>query len=246
MMYLWKPEMVAFMKDASEYNQFHKTYAERIAHYIPASAHICDAGCGLGYLSLALSPHYRKVTGVDLAERPLVVFRDNVKAREIKNIQILEADIFEHRPEMPYDGMIFCFFGGVLEALKIGKSQCSGTIVLIKRNWNKHRFSVGESAIVGHTHVGAQLQLESLGIAHRSEVFELEMGQPFRSTADAVDFFSLYDRTSADQSLTSEAVQHRLIDTDCERFPFYLPMKRQIGMLIIHTDDIPENLDCHI
>lgn len=245
-MYLWKSEMVSFMKDASEYNLFHQTYAERIANYIPASAHICDAGCGLGYLSLALSTHYRKVTGIDLAAQPLAVFRELVSEREIENIQILEADIFEHRPETLYDGMVFCFFGGVLEALKIGKQQCSGTLVLINRNWNKHRFSVGESSIVGHTHAGAQLELERLGIPHRLEVFELEMGQPFRSTAAAVDFFNVYDRTSADKSLTSEAIRRRLIEIDCERFPFYLPMKRQIGMLIIHTDDIPENLDFHI
>jgi SAM-dependent methyltransferase len=246
MMYLWKPEMVAFMKDASEYNPFHFTYVERIANYIPASAHICDAGCGLGYLSLALSPYYRKVTGIDLAKPPLAVFRDHVSKREIENIQVLEADIFEHQPEIPYDAMVFCFFGSVLEALKIGKRQCSGTIVLIKRNWNKHRFSIEESAIVGHTHAGAQLQLESLGIAHHAEVFELEMGQPFKNLADAVDFFNVYDRAAADHRLTSEVIQSRLVETDSEQFPLYLPMKRQIGMLIIHTDDIPENLDCHI
>lgn len=243
MMFLWKPEMVRFMKEASEYNPFYQGYARRIEQHIPLSAHICDAGCGLGYLSLELSKKYRKVTGIDISASPLNVFRENVRIQGSHNVEIIEEDIWMHRPESSYEGMVFCFFGDLMESLQIGKRHCSGTLILINRAWHEHRFSTNQRRINGFIHSKTEKQLEDLQIPHFSEVFEVEMGQPFRNLSDAKSFFRLYGGTESDEESIEEAVRLRLEKRDSDVFPFYLPMKRQVGMITIQTKDIPDDLD---
>ena len=65
MMQLWEKDMVRFMRDASEYSTYHQELAKRLSPYLNKEMHICDAGCGLGYLSLALAPYVGSVTGVE-------------------------------------------------------------------------------------------------------------------------------------------------------------------------------------
>ena len=61
----WTDESIAFLRDAAAMNRYYETVAERIAPQLPENAHICDAGCGIGELSLALKPYCHHVTAVD-------------------------------------------------------------------------------------------------------------------------------------------------------------------------------------
>ena len=61
----WTDESIAFLRDAAAMNRYYETTAERIAPQLPENAHICDAGCGIGELSLALKPYCHHVTAVD-------------------------------------------------------------------------------------------------------------------------------------------------------------------------------------
>ena len=61
----WTEESIAFLRDAAAMNRYYETIAERIAPQLPENAHVCDAGCGIGELSLALKPYCRHVTAVD-------------------------------------------------------------------------------------------------------------------------------------------------------------------------------------
>ena len=63
----WTEESIAFLRDAAAINRYYETIAERIAPQLPENAHICDAGCGIGELSLALKPYCHHVTAVDAA-----------------------------------------------------------------------------------------------------------------------------------------------------------------------------------
>ena len=64
----WTDESIAFLRDAAAMNRYYETIAERITPQLPENAHICDAGCGIGELSLALKPYCRHVTAVDADE----------------------------------------------------------------------------------------------------------------------------------------------------------------------------------
>ena len=85
-MFRWNEDMIRFLRDASEQSDYHRLLAEYLAGRLPADAHVCDAGCGLGYLSLRLAPYCRRVTAVDVCEETLAVLRENCAKEGITNI----------------------------------------------------------------------------------------------------------------------------------------------------------------
>ena len=74
-MFEWTEERVSFMADACERTDFHEKLAALLAPYLKKTDSICDAGCGLGYLSLALSPLVGHVTAAERDDRALDVLR---------------------------------------------------------------------------------------------------------------------------------------------------------------------------
>ena len=143
MMQLWEADMVRFMTDASEYGNYHQTLAQMLAPYLDRNTHICDAGCGLGYLSLALAPYAGHVTGAERNPDAAAVLAENCRRLGIPNITPRCGPIEAMDPEIPYDAMVFCFFGHIDEILEISRRQCRGRVFIITRNYTTHRFSVG-------------------------------------------------------------------------------------------------------
>lgn len=112
---LWYEDMVRFMRDASEYGTYNQELAKLLAPELTRDSHICDAGCGLGYLSLALAPLVGKITSVEKNPDAVAVLEENCRTRKITNIEPRCGTIQEVIPEEKYDVMLFCFFGGIFE-----------------------------------------------------------------------------------------------------------------------------------
>lgn len=127
MMQAWTPEGMAFLQDAMACCGYYPALARRIAPYLPKQAHVCDAGCGLGGLSVALLPYCRHVTAVDRAAAPLENLRQ--RAGHDPRLTVRQGDIRCLPPETPYDAMVFCLFGDVEEALTVARQQCRGTVL---------------------------------------------------------------------------------------------------------------------
>ena len=121
-MFQWNEEKLRFMEDAAAWGDFHARLAAALAPYLPGDGHICDAGCGTGHLSLALSPYVRQVTAVDVSGEALGLLAENCRKRHMTNIVIHRGDIAQLLPEEPYDAMVFCFFGHIKEILAIWPS----------------------------------------------------------------------------------------------------------------------------
>ena len=59
MMQRWGTDAIRFMTDASEYGDYYRQLTTKLLPYLPLNGHICDAGCGLGYLAQEIAEYER-------------------------------------------------------------------------------------------------------------------------------------------------------------------------------------------
>lgn len=237
-MFKWTPEMIGFMRDADGYGDFHRALARHLTDLLGPRTHVCDAGCGTGELACELARHCASVTAVDISGLAIHQLRLSADARGLRNLHAVCGDIADCAPETPYDAMTFCFFGSVEEILKTGAAQCRGTLAVVMKDYPNHRFSIGTQPLRGHTAPLAAARLEALGVPFRLAHLTLEMGQPFRTLADAVRFFRIYSRDENPDEITPEQVERRLLRTGRPDFPYYLPGERRMGIFQIETDSL--------
>lgn len=238
-MFRWTNDMVRFMIDASEHTEYYTRLGDKIAEFLPSGGHICDAGCGLGYLSAELSRRFAKVTAIDIAPQAVQVLQRRMQAQNLTNLHIQCGDIFCLPPAEPYDGMVFCLFGGIGQILQLAARQCRGKVVVFKKNYAAHRFSLSKPPLRHYTFADSIAALQHFGIAYHAELSSIELGQPLRSLADAVTFFQTYSRDDDPSQITAEAVRGRLVETGDTEFPFYLPEHKNMGILVLDVKDIP-------
>ncbi len=241
-MYRWTPDSIRFRIDAAEYGGFDAKIAAQVMRHLPKCSRVCDAGCGLGYLSLALSTGCESVTAVDTSEEALVVLKQNISRHRAFNINAVQDDLFSMHPQTPYDAMVFCFFGRAAETLRTAKTQCSGQVIMVKKNWKHHRFSLEERPLKGYTLQHTMAELDEMKIPYGVVTFPIEMGQPFRSLDDALLFFETYAEEEDGQVLL-EKIRSRLVRTDSEHYPYYLPSHKTLGIVTVNTGDIPDSIE---
>lgn len=234
MMQIWDGAAVAFMRDAIAYCNYAERLASVLVKYLPADGHICDAGCGIGALSIALAQFCREVTAVDISQTAIDTLRQSSSA---ENLHAVCADIFTMQPKTLYDAMVFCYFGRTDEILRIAKRQCAGRVLLVKRDCAAHRFSMGQVEQPLHRRETTRELLLAEHIPFSSECLSLELGQPFRSIDDAIAFFCLYNTSAL--PVTEASVLPRLEKTQNVKFPYYLPELRQMELFVFQTKDIP-------
>lgn len=116
----WTDESIAFLRGAAAMNRYYETIAEKITPQLQENAHVCDAGCGIGELSLALKPYCHHVTAVDADELAI----KTLEAHLIKGVTAICGDMETPAPEKPYDAMVFCLFGRTEDTLRIARKQC--------------------------------------------------------------------------------------------------------------------------
>ena len=234
MMQHWNAEAVGFMQDAMAYCGYAEKLAAALTPYLPSKGHICDAGCGIGALSLALARRAYCVTAVDISEAAINTLKEKPLS---ENLQAVCADIFTMQPEKLYDAMVFCYFGRTEEILRIARRQCAGRVIIVKRDCSEHRFSMGRIAQPLHRCEMTRKMLQSERIPFQSERLSLELGQPFRSMEAALAFFRLYNKSN--HSVTENTVAPRLRRTQNAEFPLYLPELRQMEIFVLQAQDIP-------
>lgn len=234
-MFRWTPEMVQFMLDAAQRAPYAKELAAWLSPELSGAFHVCDAGCGLGFLSLELAKKYPHVTAADVSEDALAALKS--RAQGMENLTVLKTDLMEYIPPEPFDAMVFCLFGRTGEILRIAKRCCKGRVVILKKAYARHRFSVTTVPLRDETAPMAAGKLTELGIPFTMQTREFEMGQPLRSLDAAMRFFEIYSK-DAPGALTREAVCARLVRTGEEEFPYYLPQKKALGLISLRAEDI--------
>lgn len=235
-MYHWTEDMIRFMKDASAYGTYHRQLASILQPYFSGSRHVCDAGCGLGDLSLELAGAIPEITSIDIKPQAVEVLREHCTQRKITNIHAITGDIRTWKPDKPYDGMIFCFFGKSEEILEIAHSQCRGPVAVVKKDYNTHRFSVGNYPTGPDGFSRMQLILSERKIPFEQQRAVIEFGQPFRCFEDIRKFYLCYMRDEDPSVLTDEFLKNKVIETGRNDFPLYMPHQRKLGIITFRTD----------
>ena len=228
-MFTWTEESAAFWEDSASYTQAYDRLAEKAAAYLAPGSSVFEGGCGLGHLSTALARRGYAVTAMDLSPLPLRTIPAT------PGLTVQQGDVFALAPNEVYDSGLFCFFGGVRETLRWAKGHCRDRLILFKKNWSTHRFTRDADAIRRFTYPLTLAELDNLGVPYETSVFDVDMGQPFRSLQDTVRFFRLYDPEGA---MTETKVRARLTETDDPVFPFFLSAIRPVGMIVLRAEDI--------
>ena len=227
MMQDWSPDAMRFMRDAASRSDYHERLAAHIAPHKQKDADVCDAGCGMGDLALALAPHSKTVTAVDRASAPIEALR----ARPLPhNLRTSCTDIFTL--EQRFDAMVFCYFGRMQEILNVSARLCRKTVVVVKRRERTRLFSVRPTPTEHRVAEQAEIFLRERCIPFQSECLALELGE------EAERFFALYNRAVA--AISRAELLRRLQPRDDAEFPYYLPALRQMELLVLDADSIRE------
>ena len=234
-MFAWTEESAAFWEDSASYTQSYERLAERAAARLSPKGNLFEGGCGLGHLSVALAKRGFAVTAMDLSPLPLRYLRANADRAGVR-LTVRTGDVFTLPEGELYDSAVFCFFGSVTEILNWAKGHCRDRLILLKKNWSTHRFTRDPGVLRKYTYPLTCAELTLLGLPFETEVFDVDMGQPFRNLSDAVRFFRLYDPAEV---LSEAEVLSRLTTTKDPTFPYYLRAVRPVGMIVIRAQDIP-------
>ena len=229
----WSAETAEWMRRASDYSSYDSLLAKHIAAHLSKSDTVFEPGCGVGGLTLALAPYVKNIMAVDIAAPALASLKENAAKRDIRNVNPMLCDVMSLSAELRFDAAVFCFFGMPEEILFMAEKHSIRSLFIIKRAYATHRFSTEAVPIKGDSLSLMRTCLEERGIAYTCELLDAEMGQPFRSIEEARRFFTVYAR-DADKSVFTEAyLKTRLIQTDNPAFPYYLPGKKEVGLIYI-------------
>ena len=239
----WTDEKIAFLRTAYDRSGANKALADWIAQGLSKGSRVLENGCGLGYLSLELAQRGMEVTALDIDGAVLDVLRGNICKRATRNVCVLCEDAHAFRPQERYDAVIFCFFGGIDDALRMAKEQCFGEVFYISRNYDHHRFSAGKHPVHYSGYRDAREKLDHLHVPYTWKEMSLDIGQPFKNMEQVRRFFSLYSRD--EQRLSDAYLESRLIRTADSAYPLFMPHERSIGMIRFSACDIPDEYIPH-
>lgn len=234
----WNEQMIAYMDDASSYGDYFASLSSVILQYIQKDMTVCDAGCGIGQLSFALAPGVKKVTGIDRSESAIKFCEEKKRISDAPNAGFECKDLLNMSETQFFDVMVFNYFGRMEQIMEIARRHCRRTLIIIKKNYTEHRFSIGRNPIEDREVYGVEEYLKREKIAHRVRLFSHEFGQPFRSIEDALEFFNIYSRDPDKSVINIENVKSRLVKSTNPVFAYYLPHIRNSRIYIIDMKEV--------
>ena len=243
-MFTWTEKTIDYYRRAADRTEYFRTIVDHMKPYLKKDMHICDAGCGLGYLALELAPYVGRVTAIDCDEAALAVLREKCGRRHIDNIDIRCEDIFKtETPDEPYDAMVFCYFGGIEEIIGLSRKLCRGPVFCIKGLQDARTFSA-ELAKGRDSSERAERFLEVHQVPYGKASFSAEFGQPVRNVQDAMAFYRCYGKGFDLDALSDMMVRNLMIQTDDPMYPYTIPGRRTLTMTVWNsqkTGDMTED-----
>ncbi len=228
MKFNWNAETIRWYQEANEYTGFFKLITELIAPSLVGYSTLCDIGCGLGLMDLELYNSIEHITCIDISQEAIDALKQTLIDRNIANIEARTMDYKDINEN--WDIIAISFFGGrqLVEFLPRCKKLLailgdSNTTELSPERYNPFkRYTVSEAE--------QALQLE--GIPYSLTHAAFDFGQPLASRKDAANFV-LSHSPGINSKDMENFLDERLVETGEEKYPFYLPRMKSIGIFDI-------------
>ena len=114
------------------------------------NAKLLDLGCGTGALALLVWRPDLKITGLELQDGPLDLFRQSIAANKLENVTALQGDLRQMRTLLPHGSMDYVIcnppYGERLLDVKTAEDiyKTMGRVFTPKRGWSYAAISPDE------------------------------------------------------------------------------------------------------
>lgn len=231
---VWNEQSIRWFHNASEYTGYHQKLAEILRKHIPRGGSLCDIGCGAGLIDFELAPYLARLTCVDISPEAIGAVERHARLRRLNNISTICMDASGLEGE--WDTVMALFHGGedmILRYLRLARGQ----LILAAHGTLKGSFAPEGHKVTKRFDVhGIREYLDGQGIRYSLQQLTLEYGQPLTGLADAEAFVTAYSTPMARSELDAYLHQH-LERTGDDKFPYYLPNQKKLGLFVIRRDE---------
>lgn len=227
----WSDDRLRWYIDAAERTDFHEKIAQVIRPYLKPTDQVLDLGCGLGYLMDRLQADVASIRGADIDERALKLLRQRQPGIPTEQLE------FPQQLPAPADVLITMFFGrNIIEHEAFTKLYRRLHVVI--RNRSSCTMEVPDQRPLNRRTDQDMIQYaQDHGLSYDHHVLDLSFDQPLRSRADALLYAKNY-RPTDDESHYQTYLEQHLKTTDNPEFPFIIPKKKQLGIVVIRKDEL--------
>lgn len=231
---VWNERSIRWFRDASEYTGYQKNLAAILLDHIPTRTSLCDVGCGTGLIDLELAPYFEQITCVDISQEAIAAVERRSRELGRSNISTICKDASELEGE--WETVIALFFGGgdvLAKYFHLAQKQ----MILVVHGAREGNFGPeGHKVSKKFDMKSVKAFLDEQGVKYTLRETELEYGQPLTDREDAEAFVTAYS-TAMDKKQVNAYLQEYLKKTGNDRFPYYLPNQKKLGIFVIRRDE---------
>lgn len=235
MLIQWSEQSAKWFRTASEYTGFHDNLVQLILQGVQAEDELCDLGCGAAMVDFALAGYVKSISCVDKSQAAIAAVEEQIKRRSVENIETLCCDVFSL--DRQWDTVLLVFFGRIAENIEHYLKLCRKNVIAVVRGGENEGFD-GKRYISPHRYSASRTAeiLDARGVAYRLQNASLEYGQPLESMEDALAYITAYEKYPPQQE-PEEYLSANLTCTGDDKFPFYLPYEKHMGIFEIRRED---------
>ena len=231
MAFTWTQERIRWYLDASARTDFHARLADYIRPYLRPEDHLCDLGCGLGRVSLALAGEVAKVTCVDVDPQVLAVLEEDAANRGIRNLRTRACGAAELQES--FDVGLMVYFGTPFSLMEACLHKARRILIRVMDQPGRDRPLQSRPR---ETPAEVCRALGERGYAVERLQATLAFHQPLRSRAEGAAFLACSYPQATPQEIQA-VLEERLEETGDGEFPYRLPKTRRLEILAV---TIPE------
>ena len=231
MNFRWNDDTVRWYLAADAYTGYSEKLAALIAPMVEGLSTLCDVGCGLGLIDLALSRHLKKITCIDVSAAAIDALKQAVAVKKIGNVEPLLMDSADLGGR--WDVILLSFF----DSHNIGAylPQCRKLIAVVGTKGKSELFPDKYRTFRKYTAGETEEFLVQNRLPYKRQYADLDFGQPLLSLRDARKFVAARSPGITPEDLEA-FLSERLVETGDRLYPYCLPRTKSVGIFEVKGD----------